>query len=1045
MLKNAKGKNTERMESAISKQNGMNIMDRKIKIMKTKPSVHEERKVLITIGEENHESPMFQNVELWKYGDIFCYHENIWETRPNLKKIAYLWVNSEKTLDAFKEHIGDVYYIIARKEFIDKHDITSKRDEWKLTGILPLEDLIQYHPIYYISVKKSIENGKFHPSSISYSLALSYSKNYIYHFENQTPDKPEHYNIFGDTHIYSSTNPEHSKYFNEYFAPIYLFQQYYIPKDPNRRKEINYCMKKNIKSGFFDRIILLNEKIYDKYDLKELEDPRVNQVNLKRRMTYQDVINITKHSLPEHCYVIIANSDIYFQETLFSMFNINLNKTLLALLRFDVLGDLYDKEYQQINIFGPRSDSQDVWIFKKQDDLPEDAGFSLGVNGCDNAVASTFFKKKFRVLNPAFNIQTMHVHMSDIRTYNKNAIQYYPFYTHIEPHSIYSKEHKIPDKDLVIYETSPSVSYNQLYPHYSQEIRTFMNYAKKKHGFAPEFQQNIDSTSYSYNRVYHFKNMNCDNLGSIYNKNCQYTLLGDKVREVNNSFLKRIRPYSRAILISQYGDDISDEPKGLFWFLKNSLPKMLVMAHTTVANETFIANIDHTLVQYLQKINLLLKFVKASKNVDIFAQELFVPQPVQEMNYPREYVNLIRKHYCVNSDANENNNLVVLVRNMEFYDTDESWDEFKREVKQKVSECLKRELTFVEVEDKKENYVSSLDIFKQALVVIGYRCEIMANCIFTPKNALVFEIAYESTPDLQLWNLCAAAEHRYTLVAHKREPKPRQLFMILKKLKMAIETIPWDCQIFVPEVDVLNEKEISNDITITKEEYKLSIRIHKKVRDCDKVKRFARFIRECENTNMLEKNTIEYVDTISSIDDENAVIEYEYIDKKCTGNIESIDAIFNITDLSGLYQNQYISIEDKKLIVCNEFDGIDKDELKDYQFVFIESLNNNQLCDLYSCFTLGTIPIITQEVKEYLMNLSSNENMNSLELQEGINYLLYDEEKSKEEREQEIENFVENLDINRKIYISMNNYRFYNNTLSQGVIIDKIKNILRKL
>ena len=37
------------------------------------------------------------------------------------------------------------------------------------------------------------------------------------------------------------------QYLNEYKDNIYIFQQFYIPKDNNRKKEINECLKKNIK------------------------------------------------------------------------------------------------------------------------------------------------------------------------------------------------------------------------------------------------------------------------------------------------------------------------------------------------------------------------------------------------------------------------------------------------------------------------------------------------------------------------------------------------------------------------------------------------------------------------------------------------------------------------------------------------------------------------------------------------------------------------------------------------------------------------------
>ena len=49
--------------------------------------------------------------------------------------------------------------------------------------------------------------------------------------------------------------------------PIYLVQQFFIHSNKERFKEIKYCLKQNIQLHFFEKIILLNEKIYSKEEL----------------------------------------------------------------------------------------------------------------------------------------------------------------------------------------------------------------------------------------------------------------------------------------------------------------------------------------------------------------------------------------------------------------------------------------------------------------------------------------------------------------------------------------------------------------------------------------------------------------------------------------------------------------------------------------------------------------------------------------------------------------------------------------------------------
>jgi hypothetical protein len=1015
------------MVSKISNQN-----QKQIRILRTKPKIHQEKKVLITIGPDNHDCYTYNNVDLWKYGDIFCYHENIWEARPNLKKIAFLWLDTDEAFENMKKHIGDVYFIIARKQFIEKHKIIEQQKTLKLTGILPIEDLMNMQQLFYNQLKTIMQRNEFSPKYISYSLALSFNKNYIYHFESEHYEKPDHYDLFGETNIYWSNNPEHTPHIREYFAQIYLFQQYYVPTDSNRRREINYCMKKNIHSGFFDKIILMNEKLYDKFDLRELENPVVQQINLRRRMTYQDVINYTNKVLPKHCYIIIANSDIYFNETLFSMFNIELRKTLLALLRFDLLGDLYDKDYQQINIFGPRDDSQDVWIFKKQDGLPNDGGFSLGQKGCDNAITGVFLNSKFRILNPAFNIQTIHVHMTNLRTYDQKKIVYYPYYLMIQPHSILHKQIKSPTDENIVYKTENSVQYEQLYPHYSQEIRTFMNYAEKKHKFAPSFGENVMSKSYAYNKIYKFRNVFCNNVGSIYDKNSIYTLLGDNFKEVHNNNLKTITPVQRAVLISQFGDDTSRETRGLFWFLKNSMPRMLIMSQSNVSSNPFICNINKNLAKYMEMANVFLRYVKADDNIVNFVHELIVPQPLETLNYPREYISLIRKHFNITDDAEDANNIVVLVRDMEFHDEDEEWEKFTTQIKEKLQESHNFELKFVEVEDKPENYTSSVQYFKDALIVVGHRCEIMANCIFTPKHATIYESAFESTPDLELWNLCAAAEHHYSLVPYKREPKSRQQYMVIKKLKMAIETSPWKYHKYEPHIEIITENDVPEHIFVQRNEYPFIIKINEDVNTNEEelqiIQNLRTFISNCEDAGFLTENSIQ---TINQNPNSSNLITIEYDNDTISGDINLLNPLFKYSDFNNLYECKYTQIEEKQKLFVDISDTTILG-LSDYKYIVLCNDDIN-ITHLLACFASGSVPVINSEWVTYLEDIP-------ISLDDGVNYVIY--EPSNEDND--ITEFIESISENIMTFISKNNKRLYEQELSMVAILSHIKSDFKK-
>lgn len=211
---------------------------------------------------------------------------------------------------------------------------------------------------------------------------------------------------------------------------IWLIQQYYQPTKSQRAKEINRTLEKNIECTSIDKIILLNEKLYDDIPTSS----KIEQVNINHRLTYYDVLNYIKTHIPKDTIVIFANSDIYMDSTLNQLYNIDLHMKFLALLRYDVQVDA------EPVIFGPRADSQDTWIVWSSSidfEITEaDFGFNFGISGCDNALTVAMLKKKFVVSNPAYSIKTYHLHNSNIRTYVTSDVIDKPLFLYVEPTGI---------------------------------------------------------------------------------------------------------------------------------------------------------------------------------------------------------------------------------------------------------------------------------------------------------------------------------------------------------------------------------------------------------------------------------------------------------------------------------------------------------------------------------------------------------------------------------------------------------------------------------
>lgn len=180
---------------------------------------------------------------------------------------------------------------------------------------------------------------------------------------------------------------------------IRLFYNYYEDKNPLRKREIDYCLQRNLANKLITTIICESP---GKPSYKFFFD----QIN---KVTGPEDINI------------ICNSDIFLDETISLALNIK-DKQLYALSRWDWLGN------DALTRFFDRPDSQDTWIVKgKVEDVFGD--FTLGIRGCDNRIAYEFMKAGYNVSNPSKSIKTYHVHNSGVRNYTMADVVDPPYHT----------------------------------------------------------------------------------------------------------------------------------------------------------------------------------------------------------------------------------------------------------------------------------------------------------------------------------------------------------------------------------------------------------------------------------------------------------------------------------------------------------------------------------------------------------------------------------------------------------------------------------------
>ena len=211
------------------------------------------------------------------------------------------------------------------------------------------------------------------------------------------------------------------KYFNKKILnkdTVNLITQYFPSKDKIRFKENLYCLHKNISNPYIDKIYLLNEKIYTQKELglNDEQIKKIVQVDIKKRMKYSDFFNFINHKKEKdnlEGYVILANSDIYLNETVTNLYRTNLSfkKACFMQLRLDTIRKYLKR----------RNDSQDTWIFHSNT-IPSLKfsylfNFNLGIPGCDNKIVYQFYKLNYTIYNEPYRIETIHIHKSMIRTY----------------------------------------------------------------------------------------------------------------------------------------------------------------------------------------------------------------------------------------------------------------------------------------------------------------------------------------------------------------------------------------------------------------------------------------------------------------------------------------------------------------------------------------------------------------------------------------------------------------------------------------------------
>ncbi len=193
-----------------------------------------------------------------------------------------------------------------------------------------------------------------------------------------------------------------------------LLVGFYNDATPARTEEFIECLRRNAANTHIDQITVFIEDRTSAAEVETrypaLKQPKMHLIPTGRRLTFKELFEYANRHLTSAC-VVVANADIYFDETLSLLEEESLSGRMFCLSRWEEAPDgrlrHFDAPY-----------SQDAWIFEPP--LPQfRSDFFLGTPGCENRLAYEAERGGLIVSNPSRSVRARHLHNSGIRRYSQ--------------------------------------------------------------------------------------------------------------------------------------------------------------------------------------------------------------------------------------------------------------------------------------------------------------------------------------------------------------------------------------------------------------------------------------------------------------------------------------------------------------------------------------------------------------------------------------------------------------------------------------------------
>ena len=192
---------------------------------------------------------------------------------------------------------------------------------------------------------------------------------------------------------------------------IILLNEFFEYPYENRNVEIAQALRKNCECDDIDKIVvfcdpLMRESLKAAIEgMSHLHSDKIQTVITRPffRSTYADYFNYCNQNFTKNDVCVIANNDIYFDESVAKLNDID--DQFVCLSRWQKYG-----AFAQIP--GHPAYSQDVWAFRGKipDSMILTSYFFQGTMCCDNHICFLAMVNGFKVVNPCLAVKSYHLH-----------------------------------------------------------------------------------------------------------------------------------------------------------------------------------------------------------------------------------------------------------------------------------------------------------------------------------------------------------------------------------------------------------------------------------------------------------------------------------------------------------------------------------------------------------------------------------------------------------------------------------------------------------